>query len=222
MIISVAYFKFEDTSKYRYKRRFNALKNLLVAFCGLDGSGKTTQLNLLADWLESNHEHVFKTRQPGDFYRQNDKVRAYLDDGIVTNMHGIALLAAADRQFHISEVIEPNLQQGHVLCDRYLYSSIAFFKARGENVDYIKAINKDIPEPDLTVFIDISPEEALRRIALRDAGQKTLFEEQDTSVFVKVRDAFLENIPSNALIIDGTQSKTAIQNEIISEFKRRS
>lgn len=197
------------------------MKNLLVAFCGLDGSGKTTQLNLLADWLESNHEHVFKTRQPGDFYRQNDKVRAYLDDGIVTNMHGIALLAAADRQFHVSEVIEPNLQHGHVLCDRYLYSSIAFFKARGESVDYIKAINKDVPEPDLTVFIDISPEEALRRIALRDAGQKTLFEEQDTSVFVKVRDAFLENIPSNTLIIDGTQSKTAIHNEIISEFEKR-
>ncbi|MEX0381567.1 dTMP kinase [Leuconostoc sp. MS02] len=193
------------------------MKNLLIAFCGLDGSGKTTQLRLLAHWLSSNQQVVLTTRQPSDDYRNNDRVRNYLDNGIVSNMKAIALLAAADRQNHIFEVVLPGLEKGHVLTDRYLYSSFAFFKARGVDIDFIRSINPDVPEPDLTVFLDLAPRVTLERVANRDGSLK--FEERNSKIFKNVRETFLEVLPENSLILDAQLSENDIHKIIINKVK---
>lgn len=193
------------------------MKNLLIAFCGLDGSGKTTQLRLLQDWMIANDQVVLATRQPGDDYRNNTRVRNYLDNGVVSNMKAIALLAAADRQNHISEVVTPNLKKGHVLTDRYLYSSFAFFKARGVSVDFVRSINPDVPEPDITVFLDSDPKVTLQRVMSRDGALK--FEERDSNFFESVRETFLEVIPKNSLILDAQLPEENIHQTIINKVK---
>lgn len=193
------------------------MKHLLIAFCGLDGSGKTTQLHLLKHWMLSNQQAVLTTRQPSEDYRNNDRVRNYLDNGVVSNMKAIALLAAADRQNHISEIILPGLEKSHVLTDRYLYSSFAFFKARGLNIDFVRSINPDIPEPDLTVFLDLDPKVTLERVSNRDGSLK--FEERNSKIFEDVRETFLEVLPKNSLILDAQLSENDIHKVITNKVK---
>lgn len=193
------------------------MKHLLIAFCGLDGSGKTTQLHLLKHWMLSNQQAVLTTRQPSEDYRNNDRVRNYLDNGVVSNMKAIALLAAADRQNHISEIILPGLEKSHVLTDRYLYSSFAFFKARGLNIDFVQSINPDIPEPDLTVFLDLDPKVTLERVSNRDGSLK--FEERNSKIFEDVRETFLKVLPKNSLILDAQLSENDIHKVITNKVK---
>ncbi|MED4129454.1 dTMP kinase [Shouchella miscanthi] len=197
------------------------MNGLLIAVCGLDGSGKTTQINLLKDWLEGLDQKVILTKQPTDNYRNDTRVRLYLDNGKCISMEGLAKLAAADRHLHVEEVIKPNLNEGGiVISDRYLYSSIAFFAARGLEVEYIKKLNSGVKTPDLTIYLDIKPDESLERVMMRD-GENLKFEEQDDSVFKKVRHFFIEEaLPKDALILDASNSKEIIHEEICRSVKK--
>lgn len=196
------------------------MKGLLIAVCGLDGSGKTTQISLLAEWLSNQNNNYILTKQPTDIYRQDPRVRAYLDHGECPDMESLALLAAADRKWHLKTKIEPSLEQGiHVITDRYLYSSIAFFKARGLEAEYIKQLNDKVLEPDITIYIDVEPAICLERISQRD-GKSLKFEERSTNIFNKVRKAFLEEaLPKNVLIIDGTMDANIIHQKICLEVE---
>lgn len=206
-------------SKYIYKRRHD-LKNILIAFEGLDGSGKTTQIKKLNSWFIDNEIEVFITKQPTDFYRNDKRVRDYLDFGIAPNMYSIALLAAADRTFQLSTEINPKLSNNiNVICDRYIYSSLAFFKARGIDYDEILHINKDFTVPDLVIFLDIPPTKALVRVERRDKGNLK-FEEKDSKIFDNVRNNFLEILPEDALIIDSTQDVDTIFEIIVKKVEK--
>ena len=194
-------------------------KGILVVFEGLDGSGKTTQINLLKDWFEKENKIVHNTKQPTDFYRKDKRVRNYLDKGIVPNMYSIALLAAADRTYQNEAEIKPILSKGiNVISDRYLYSSLAFFKARGIEYQEIRNINKDIEEPDIIIFLDIDPDKALERVRVRD-GKNIRFEEKNDNTFIQVRNNFLEVLPKDTLIIDSSKSIEKIHKTIINHIE---
>lgn len=195
------------------------MKGLLIAVCGLDGSGKSTQIQKLESWFRNQQLPTLLTKQPTDYYRQDLRVREYLDNGQCGSMEALAMLAAADRLWHIKTLIEPSLKEGvSVISDRYLFSSLAYFSARGLDVQYVKQLNNGTLIPDLTVFLDVEPEILLQRISIRD-GKTTKFEEREPTMFTKVREAFLnEALPSNALIIDGTLSEEEIHKIIIGEL----
>ena len=195
------------------------MKNLLVVFEGLDGSGKTTQIAKLAKWFIEKKMKVHITKQPTDYYRNDKRVRDYLDRGIAPNMYSIALLAAADRTYQIKDEIEPTLLSSNIISDRYLYSSLAFFKARGLEYKDIMEINRDIPEPDAVIFLDIPPEKVLNRVRYRD-GKNIKFEEHNDEVFRDVRDNFLSVLPPNSLIVDSTQDIEQVHQEIISYISK--
>ncbi|MCD1258890.1 dTMP kinase [Paenibacillus athensensis] len=196
------------------------MSSLLIALCGLDGSGKTTQISMLNRWFQDNGERSLVTKQPTDYYRHDPRVRAYLDHGICPSMETIALLSAADRQWHMASEIEPALSEGiHVISDRYIYSSYAFFKARGLDYSYLNHIYGSLRTPDLTIFLDLQPEATLMRVMQRDGKEQLKYEEQGTEVFEKVRAAFIDVLPQDTLMIDAEQRPDAIHEQIVQRVK---
>lgn len=188
----------------------------LIVLCGIDGSGKTTQERLLADWITANGHTALTTYQPTDFFRRASPVRRYLDDGIdELGMKGLALLAAADRQLHLRGTVLPALKRGeHVICNRYVYSSYAYFEARGLTLDYIKALNTDVPRPDLTVLLDIPASSSRARVVARD-GRIDKFEEHKLDFMERVRSNLRHVADDSFMILDGTRSPPEIHRIIV-------
>lgn len=144
---------------------------LLITFCGLDGSGKTTVIRRLQDYLASRGCCSLLTKQPTEHVRQSPIFRAFMDDKgrCGYDYRSLSLLAASDRVQHSNKVILPALRQGQIiLSDRYFYSCLANLRARGYKRDrWIYEIIRCIPRPDLSVFLDLDHNLAIRRVRQR-------------------------------------------------------
>jgi len=154
-------------------------RGLLIAFEGIDGTGKSTQLPLLADYLRSLGHDVIETREPtdGPYGRQ---IRAlYSNRGQVTREQELELFLE-DRRQHVQECIEPALNSGQiVLTDRYYFSTAAYQGAAGLNPEEIFARHDFAPEPALVLLLTQTPADSVARI--RDLRGEVLndFEQQD-------------------------------------------
>jgi dTMP kinase len=181
------------------------LPGRLIVVEGFDGSGKSTQIERLAEALKRRGHRVLATRQPTDWYRNDPNVRSFLDDPESTHsIKALALLAAADRLRHCAEVIEPALHDGYVvLCDRYVYSSIALFMHRGLHKGFIELINSGIPQPDWAFYLSVPCDILLKRITQRD-GDKRKREERSLTTISEICELY-ENVSHGLLSIDGTQ-----------------
>lgn len=138
-----------------------------MTFEGLDGSGKTTQVELLRAALEADGREVLATREPGGT-EAGERIRDVLLGGTSVAPWSEAALFAAARAQLVDEVIAPALDAGRdVLCDRYIDSSLAYQGiARGLGVDSILELNLRVTRgllPDITFLVLVDPEEALRR-----------------------------------------------------------
>lgn len=194
----------------------------LVVFCGFDGSGKSTQLERLADALTAKGRRVSRTRQPTDWYRTNPDVRRYLDHGGGTDMNALAEFAARDRSKHIEEVIKPQLQRGiDVLCDRYVFSSLAYFEARGVGMDTVARLNRGVMRPDLSVFLDMPAPMLLARILKRD-GKSSKYEERSLDTIGAVVTAFQRIADNDAEFwrIDAAQDQETIGQSILAKLEQ--
>lgn len=192
---------------------------MLIVICGIDGSGKTTQIQMLKEKLEEKNL-IYLTKQPTNFYRRYDRFRNYVNSDIkkeISILYELALLSAADRMRHYNLEIETNNNK-IIICDRYVFSSYAYFMARGlKDITWLKEINKWSKLPDLTFYLDISPEIAFKRIINRE-GQSKKKEESDMNIMRKVRSFFLEQpwgIQDTYYIIKADRDKEMIHREII-------
>ena len=148
-------------------------RGLLITFEGPDGSGKSTQVELLKQYLNNKGYEVVFTREPGGTFIA-EKIRKIILDNENVNMNPMceALLYAASRAQLVSEVIKPAMKAGKmVICDRFVHSSIVY-QGIGRNlgIERIKSINDaavDGLEPDLIFMLNISYEEGLKRKALQ-------------------------------------------------------
>lgn len=145
------------------------MRGKFITFEGCEGSGKSTQLRLLGEYLKETGVDYIMTREPGGSEISED-IRRIILNGKYTDMcdECEALLYAAARIQHLKERVEPALAAGKlVICDRYVDSSFAYQGfARGLGLEFVKNINAYALEkysPDLTVFLDISPKEAFTR-----------------------------------------------------------
>lgn len=193
----------------------------LVALCGVDGSGKSTQVRLLAEHLQRTHR-VHTTRQPTTAFREDPMMRALMH-GLVTGQEfveagpEIGLFAAADRYRHIRTEVVPRLRAGEVvISDRYVYTCYAYSKARGfSDLRWVREINRFVPVPDATFYLDVSAETAARRIMAR--GDVPREEELDLSAIEQARAVFREQPwgrDERYHVLDGTRPVDELAAEI--------
>ncbi len=149
-----------------------------IVFEGIDGSGKTTQAKLLAERLEGQGVPVLRTAEPthgpvGTVIRSL-KTRPEPREE--------ARLFADDRRYHVEQVIEPALKKGYtVVCDRFVYSSLAYQGARGENLNEIVSWNKPFAlKPDVILLLEVPVEMALSRISAARTNKFSIFEKSET------------------------------------------
>jgi dTMP kinase len=200
---------------------------IFITFEGIEGSGKSTQLQLTSEWLTlHNHPHVV-TREPGDHSIGND-IRRILLSETTANLHPFAeaLLYLADRFQHINEVIRPQLEAGKiVMCDRYHDSTVAYQGyARGIPLEWIRNIWAGSGQaliPDVTVLLDLDPEVGLKRSMekLRARGlDESRFEQESLEFHTRVREGFLEiakQDPKRFRIVDASLQPEKISQIII-------
>ena len=179
----------------------------LIAFEGVEGSGKSTQLELLRAALEGRGREVVVTREPGGT-PAGERMRAVLlDPGVELHPRAEALLFAAARAELVDAVIRPALERGAVvLCDRYLDSSLAYQGvARGLGRDPVEEVNRFATGgllPDLVVLLDLDPASGLRR----RSGELDRIEAQDLAFHRRVRQAFCDLAAANPgrfAVVDG-------------------
>ena len=188
--------------------------NMHIAFEGIDGSGKSTQLELLTGSLKNKTmKPIYRTKQPTNFYRSYDRYRPYVEREISTEdskiIYELALLSAADKIRHYELEIAPNNDK-IVVCDRHVFSAYSYFLARGiSDIAWLKSINNFLPLPDITFCIDVAPDEALNRITNRDSSYSR--EETDSEILVTTRNHFLSQpwgANKNYHIVDGSNYRT--------------
>jgi len=194
--------------------------SLFITFEGPEGSGKTTQLKLLAEWLRERGCDVLATREPGGT-AISEAIRGILLDPTHTEMQPEAeiLLFSAARAQIVAQVIRPHLQGGGiVLCDRYADSTLAYQGyGRGLDLDTLRTITAFATGglvPDLTIYLDIAIEEGLRRKVPQEWNR---LEAQALAFHQRVREGYLEMAagePDRWLSVDAFQPIADIQAAI--------
>ncbi len=139
-------------------------QGLLIAFEGIDGTGKSTQLALVAGYLRELGCEVVETREPTDGEYGRRIRELYQDRGKCTPEEELELFIR-DRRQHVRDCIDPALAGGRiVLTDRYYFSTAAYQGAAGCDPEQVFAANSFAPEPDLVLLLTMAPEESLARI----------------------------------------------------------
>ncbi len=203
------------------------MKNhLFIAFEGIDGSGKSTQASILAERLKAEGHAVCLTNEPshGNIGRM---IRTILKGEETLDERAIAALFVADRLDHILNEKDGMLKQLEteiVLCDRYYFSSYAY---HGTHIDMdwvidANAMSADILRPDITLFIDVSPEESMKRITInRETVELYETLENLTAVRTKYFEAFEKlKADENVMVIDGNMEKGEVSEAIWGVVKK--
>lgn len=201
---------------------------MFITFEGIDFCGKSTQVEILKSYLQSQNKNVQLIREPGGTII-SEKIREVLldkkNDAMV--METEIFLFSASRAQLVREVIRPYLEKGfYVISDRFHDSSTAYQGyGRGLPIEAIQNINNlAIGEtiPDITFFIDIPIEVSLRRKAKRDDNDLDRIEVSDNSFYEKVRKGYFEisKTERRFRVLDGTQSIEVVSNQIINEIAK--
>ncbi len=166
-------------------------KGCLFVFEGIDGTGKSTQLTMLADSLNRNGYDTVVTREPTDsLYGQ--KIRElYKNRDSVTREEELQLFID-DRKEHVTKFIGPNLEKGKViLCDRYFLSTIAYQGALGMDIKEIAVRNSFAPQPDLAFLFHVPPKVSAYRITRYRKETPNDFEQEQ---FLEKVDAIFKSL----------------------------
>lgn len=200
---------------------------MFISFEGIDFCGKSTQIELLKDYLEENKKKVEILREPGGT-EISEKIRTLLLDNKNKKMFAETefLLFSASRAQLVREKINPYLENGiYVISDRFFDSSTAYQGyGRGIPVDIVQVVHQlaiGNTLPDLTFFIDIPVGVANERKKKNLKGKLDRIELGDMDFYNKVRNGYLEIAQKEERfkVIDGTQTIQNINNQIISEFE---
>lgn len=193
---------------------------MFITLDGIDGGGKSTQLAMLSDWLESQGLRVLNFRDPGTTALGNAvrEILLHREDIPLANTTEMLLYMAARAQL-VAENIRPALESGAVvLCDRFLLANVVYQgSAGGVDIEALWQVGRVATGgcmPDVTVVLDIDPQLASKRI---QRGQDRL-EKRGIEYFRRVRQGFLEQLPrcgGVTGVVDADQSVDRVHQEIV-------
>jgi len=196
------------------------MRGKFITLEGIDGAGKSTHLEWLADfWCAHGHDLVV-TREPGGTVLGEQLRKLLLDGKQAMHAETETLLMFAARREHIHQVITPNLEAGRwVLCDRFTDATFAY-QGGGRGVAWhrLEALEHWVQgelEPDLTFYFDVTP--AVARQRMTAIKQPDRFEREQNDFFQRVRDAYLlraRNAPQRIHIIDAERNIEEIRREL--------
>ncbi len=202
---------------------------MFITLEGIEGSGKTTQLDNIIKFMSDRHYEYVVTREPGGT-EIGKKIRAILLSPDTKNLNSLTelLLYAADRAQHVKEVIIPSLESGKtVICDRFFDATTAYQGfARGLDMEQIKKLNEIILgslKPDITLLFDLPPETGLKRAwtQINSGGRsesETRFEKEMISFHEKVRKGYLKIAKTEHErfhVIDASKNVNQVKKAII-------
>ena len=207
------------------------MTGLFVTFEGVEGSGKTTQAELLTRSLEREGRRVIFTREPGGT-DVGERIRDVLLDARLSGMEPLAelFLYLASRAQHVKELIRPSLTEGAiVVCDRFADASLAY-QGAGRQIGELKVqrLNEIATfglAPDYTLLLDTPADVGLERTLKRVGGEarKDRIEKEKLDFHARVRTGYLllaEREPHRIAVLDGTRNKDELAREILNRVKR--
>ena len=195
---------------------------MFIVFEGLDGCGKTTQVELLEKKLKENgYKNIKLTREPGST-KVSEEIRNILLYNKLTDIQRLFLFLAS-RNIVTNEQIIPSIKNGDiVICDRYAPSTLAY-QGYGKRVADIELVHKmnnlacEQIHPDLVIFIDVPVEECMKRMDIEDEMEKSAI-----PVYEKIYNGYKQlSKNSNWITIDGTQNIEEISDKIFNIIKSR-
>lgn len=200
---------------------------MFITFEGPDGSGKTTALEKLIEWLNSQNIHPVVTREPGSSVsKENEQIRELIvnPESELTDMVE-AILFSADRRLHLEKLIWPSLKENKlVLCDRYFDSTFAYQGVgRGLGIDKMIRLQDVVTEktyPDFTFYFDLPVEESISRVNSR--GDKNRLDAEGKSFVEKVHKGYhelIERFPKRFIVIDATKNPEEVFEEVKQKFQ---
>ena len=201
-------------------------KGYFISFEGIDGSGKSTQIQKLAGFLKSVGFEVIVTREPGGSVG-GEEIRKLLLQGEVDRWSAEAeiLLFTAARRDHLERIILPAIDDGKiVICDRFTDSTRMYQGMRGPNLrNLVDTLNEKVInlDPDLTILIDINPEIGLKRAKSRKTVEER-FEDFGVDLQLKMRKGFIElakEFGNRIEVVNGQQSVDKLAQDICSLVK---
>ena len=201
-------------------------KGYFISFEGIDGSGKSTQIQKLAEFLERLDFEVIVTREPGGSIG-GEEIRKLLLQGEVDRWSAEAeiLLFTAARRDHLERVILPAIEDGKiVICDRFTDSTRMYQGMRGPNLrNLVDTLNERVInlDPDLTILIDINPKISLKRAKSRKIVEER-FEDFGVEMQLKMRKGFIElakEFGNRIEVVNGQQSVDKLAQDIYSLVK---
>ena len=192
---------------------------MFIVFDGMDGAGKTTQIDLFVDWLESKGHDVVRCKDPGDTEIGRRMRQLLLDQHELSiSMRAELLMFMTARSQLVEEIIKPALAAGKtVVCDRYVFSTVVYQGYGGgiepETVWQLNDFATDGCMADLTLLFIVRPETALERLGTK----LDRVESRGVDYFAKLREGFVKESkrwPQSVELIDGELSVESIQQEI--------
>lgn len=198
----------------------NTYPGKFIVIEGLDGSGKSSQVDLVIDFLQKNGKEVIVTKEPTTESESGRKIKQALRKEIFVEPLELQKLYVQDRKEHLENKVIPALREGKfVVSSRYAFSTFAYGFAGGLDVDLLVKLNEQFLLPDLTVIVDVNPESCVKRIESRGES-KEFFEELEkltkaNEIYKKTPEMF-----ENVVLVDGERPMTDVFEDIKKEVAK--
>lgn len=192
----------------------NTYQGKFIVIEGLDGSGQSTQVALLRDFLTKKGFQVISTKEPFKNSSVAGTIKSALDKKIKIQPQEFQKIFIQDRKEHLEKEIIPALKLGKiVVCDRYFFSTFAYGAFEGIDLEWLIEKNNEFLLPDLTLILKVSPEICIQRIESR-GKQKQFFETKNKLEKVWQTFKIMPERFNNVYLIDGEKSIEDVFSQI--------